>query len=274
MASKPSPEEQEAQAITRLVDAREADGETAAGDWASRPEIRRQVEAQRHVSDELRTGGPAVPDRLVRSVQDKVHERYGAEAGGARRRGLISGPSWRVSGPSWRPAVAVAGVAAICAAVVIGVVGIGGSSTGPTIPAAAELAFAPSTGPAPAARSATLLDVSYGGVTYPSYAKFSVPPTGTRTDRIGGRPALTVFYRLPNGTPLSYTVFSGKGVPLPPNARLVRFEGVPLRTFSTSSGLSVVTLVRHGRTCVLAARVKPDVVLGLAAAPVLEQAHA
>jgi hypothetical protein len=49
---------------------------------------------------------------------------------------------------------------------------------------------------------------------------------------------------------------------------------VPLRLFRTSSGLSVVTLVRHGRTCVLAARTSPDVVLGLAAAPVLAQAKA
>ena len=155
----------------------------------------------------------------------------------------------------------------------IGVAGTGGSS-GPSIPAAAALAFAPSTGPAPAAQTAKLLDVSYGGVTYPNYARFSVPPTGTRTDRIGGRPALTVFYRLPNGTRLSYTVFSGNAVALPHDARAVRYEGVPLREFSTSSGLSVVTLVRYGRTCVLAAHVKPDVVLGLAAAPVLAQTSA
>ena len=214
-----------------------------------------------------RTGGPEVPDRLVRSVQSRVRERYGADAPDSRRRRLTAGPSWR-------PAVAFGGVAALCAAIVIGVIGIGGGGSGPTIPAAAGLAFAPSTGPAPAARTARLLDVSYGGVTYPNYAKFSVPPTGTRTDRIGGRPALTVFYRLPNGTRLSYTVFSGKAVPLPHGVRSVRFEGVPLREFSTSSGLSVVTLVRFGRTCVLAARVKPDVVLGLAAAPVLAQARA
>ena len=121
------------------------------------------------------------------------------------------------------------------------------------------------------AKSATLLDVSYGGVTYPNYQKLSVPPTGTRSDRVGGRPALTVFYRLPNGTPLSYTVFSGKAVTLPSSARNVVFDGVPLRVFRTSSGLSVVTLVRFGRTCVLAAKTKPDVVLGLAAAPVLAQ---
>jgi hypothetical protein len=248
MRFRQSPEEQEAAAITRLVDAPAAD--------ADRPEIRRQVASQRSVASQLKTGGPTPPDRLVRSVEAKVRAAYGPHAARSRR--------------TWLPAAAVAGLAAVCAAIVIAVVGVGGS-TGPSVPAAAQLAFASSTGPAPAAKSAALLDVSYGGVTYPNYHKFSVPPTGTRTDRIGGRPALTVFYRLPDGTPLSYTVFSGKAVPLPAGTKNVSFEGVPLKTFTTSSGLSVVTLVRHGRTCVLAARTKPNVVLGLAAAPVLVQ---
>ncbi|MBV8998389.1 MAG: hypothetical protein JO304_04980, partial [Solirubrobacterales bacterium] len=66
----------------------------------------------------------------------------------------------------------------------------------------------------------------------------------------------------------------GEPVPRPSSAKSVVFQGVPLHVFTTSSGLSVVTLVRHGRTCVLAARTKPDVVLALAAAPVLAQATA
>jgi hypothetical protein len=269
MPSKPTPDDREAQAITRLVDdpragAGYAEGAAGAA-WADQPEVRRQVESERRVAVALRTDGPTPPDRLVRAVETKVRERYGAPAQASQR----SRP--RVS---WRPTVAVVGLAAICAAVVIGIVGVGGGGTGPSIPAAAALAFAPSTGPAPAARSAKLLDASYGGVTYPNYAKFSVPPTGTRSDSIGGRPALTVFYRLPSGQSLSYTVFSGKAIPLPRDARAVRFDGVPLHVFRTSSGLSVVTLVRYGRTCVLAARTNPDVVLSLAAAPVLAQANA
>jgi len=268
MPSEPTPDDQEAQAITRLVDDPSLEAEGAgAGALADQPEVRRQVESERRVATALRTSGPAPPDRLVRAVEAKVRERYGAPAQGAGRSG-------RLSRVSWRPALAVAGIAAVCAAVVIGIGGVGGGGSGPSIPAAAALAFARSTAPAPGARSAKLLDASYGGVTYPNYAKFSVPPTGERTDHIGGRPALTVFYRLPNGTPLSYTVFSGKAVPLPRDARAVRFEGVPLHVFKTSSGLSVVTLVRYGRTCVLAARTKPDVVLSLAAAPVLAQANA
>jgi hypothetical protein len=259
MRFRQSPEDQEAAEITRLVD----DPSTDAG----RPELRRQVEAERRVARELRAGGPAVPDRLVSAIEAKVRDAYGPAAQRMR-----SQPRRRpvLSGAGRRPAVAVAGLAAVCAVIVVAAVGVGGSSK-PSIPAAAALAFAPSTGPAPAARSATLLDASYGGVTYPNYAKFSVPTSGQRTDRIGGRPALTVFYRLPDGTRLSYTVFSGKAVPLPASARTVVYEGVPLEEFNTSSGLSVVTLVRYGRTCVLAAHTKPDVVLGLAAAPVLEQ---
>jgi hypothetical protein len=251
MRFRQSPEDQEAAAITRLVDHPSAD--------ADRPEIRRQVDAQRRVAQELRTGGPAVPDRLITAVEAKVLDAYGPHTAHPRR--------------TWRPALAVGGLAALCAAILIVAVGGGGGGR-PSIPTAAALAFAPSTGPAPGVQSPKLLDASYGGVTFPNYQKFAVPPTGTRTDRIGGRPALTVFYRLPDGTRLSYTVFSGKAVPLPAGVRDVVFEGVPLRLLRTSSGLSVVTLVRHGRTCVLAARTRPDVVLGLAAAPVLAQAKA
>jgi hypothetical protein len=150
-------------------------------------------------------------------------------------------------------------------------IGSGGGTNAPSIPAAAKLAFAQPIGSAPAAKNAKLLNVSYAGVTYPNYAQFAVLPTGTRTDRIGGRPALTVFYHLPNGARLSYTVFSGKPVPLPAAAKTVVFDGVRLRAFSTPSGIAVVTLVRFGRTCVLAAPTKRDLVLALAAAPVRTQ---
>jgi hypothetical protein len=111
--------------------------------------------------------------------------------------------------------------------------------------------------------------VSYGGVTFPNYAHLNVVATGKLTNRIDGRPALTVFYRLRDGEQMSYTVFSGQPVPRPRAARQVYYGGVPLNVYRTSDGLSVVTLVRHGRTCVLAARTPEDTVLALAAEPVL-----
>ena len=60
-------------------------------------------------------------------------------------------------------------------------------------------------------------------------------------------------------------------MPRPTSARLVRYDGVWLHVYRLRDGLSVVTLVRHGRTCVLAARTPEDVVLGLAAEPVLAE---
>ena len=266
MAFTPKSEDQQAEAITRLVDDSLSESERpAVAEWArGREDVSRQVEAQRRVAQQLRTGGPAVPEQLVSAVDAKVQA-----ANAPHRRFPVGGG--RGSASKWRPAIAVGALAAV-AAVAIGLVLALGAGAGPSIPGAARLAFAPSTGPAPAASSATLLDVSYGGVTYPNYSEFRVKPTGTRTDQIGGRQALTVFYRLPGGAPLSYTVFSGPPVRLPAEARSVTYDGVPLRVFSTSSGLAVVTLVRHGRTCVLAAPTDRDAVLTLAAAPVRAQA--
>lgn len=223
-------------------------------------------EAERRVADLLRTGGPDPPPQLVAAVRERVQDAYGPA------RGADSAPSRRPA-VRWRPAFAAPVVAALCAVVAVLVISAtGGGGTGPSIPAAARLALARATGPAPAVRDAHYLDVSYAGVTFPSYARFRVPPTGVRTDHIGGRPALTVFYRLTNGARMSYTVFSGRPVGLPSNARRVVFQGVPLTTFSTHPGLAVVTLVRYGRTCVLAGPTAHDVLLALAAAPVREQA--
>jgi anti-sigma factor RsiW len=265
MAFSPRTEDEAAQAITRLVDGRLTDAERDdVNAWAQAdPEITRQVRTQQQVSSALASGGPQVPDRLVDSVQRRARSsrRPDPRARGAR---------WAWA-PAWRPALALVPVAAIAAVIVIAFAG--GSSASPSITAAARLAFVPATEPAPAVSNASYLDVSYERVVFPNYAPLHATATGQLRNRIGGRPALTVFYRLSNGARLSYTVFSGAPVRLPAAARLVRYEGVPLRVYRTSDGLSVVTLVRHGATCVLAAATPRDVVLGLAAEPVLV-AHA
>jgi hypothetical protein len=222
-------------------------------------------QAHKRVAEALRTGGPETPPQLLTAIRARVHEAYGP--GPSRR----ARPARRVA--VWRPSVAAPGLAALCAVIAVLVITLGSSGGGgPSIAAAARLALAPSTGTAPGTRNAQLLDVSYEGVAYPSYAKFHVPPTGVRSDHVGGRPAFTVFYRLRDGARMSYTVFSGKPVALPGDARRVVFQGVALTTFSTRPGLAVVTLVRFGRTCVLAGPTTRDVLLALAAAPVHEQA--
>jgi anti-sigma factor RsiW len=263
MAFNPRTDDEAAQAITRLVDGRLTDAERDdVNAWAqSDPEISRQVRAQRQISGALASGGPQVPDRLVDSVQRRAGavERSSARSRGAR-------PFWA---PAWRPAIALVPVVIIVVAVLLA----SGPAASPSITAAARLAFVPATEPAPGVSDASYLDVSYKGVVFPNYARLHARATGQLRNRIDGRPALTVFYRLSNGARLSYTVFAGAPIPVPGAARLVRYQGVPLRVYRTSDGLSVVTLVRHGDTCVLAAATTRDVVLGLAAEPVLV-AHA
>jgi hypothetical protein len=161
-------------------------------------------------------------------------------------------------------------MAAITAAIVIAVVVVTTGTTSPSITTAARLAFVKATEPAPGVSGAHYLDVSYHGVTFPNYKQsLNAVATGQLSNQIDGRPALTVFYKLQGGQRLSYTVFSGRPVNVPAAARRTRFKGVPLRVYRTSDGLSVVTLVRHGRTCVLAAPASKRTVLALAAEPVL-----
>jgi hypothetical protein len=263
MAFAPRSEEEVAQAITRLVDGPRDERERAELEaWASeRPDVLRQVAAQRRVAEELGRGGPEVPARLLEAVEAKARSGRGARAAGPARRSSLR----------WRPLGAAGAFAILAAAIAVVVIVINGTGGAGSINAAARLAYAPSTGPAPSAQSAHLLDVSYAGVTYPNYARLGTVATGQRSDRIDGRPALTVFYRLPDGVRMSYTVFSGRPVPVPVQAKTVIFEGVPLQTYATPSGLAVVTLVRSGRTCVLSAPTRQAAVLALAAAPVLAE---
>lgn len=261
----PRSDEDVEQAISRLVDGTLSDGERESVQrWAAeRPDIEHRIAQQRRVVSELQAGGPEVPGALVERVQRRVDEKYGTRPSRSRapRPGPLSG---------WRVAIPVAAVAALAIAVVVVVAG--GSAGGPSVTGAAQLAYVPATSPAPAAQSGRLLDVSYGGVTFPNYQRqFNAVPTGQLRNRIGGRLALTVFYRLSNGARLSYTVFSGKPVTPPGTARVVPYDGVKLRVYNTGK-LAVVTLVRHGRTCVLAAPTTQDIVLALAQAPLRAEA--
>jgi hypothetical protein len=259
MASTPKSNEALAQAITRLVDDSLSHVERPVIEaWvAATPEVAIEVALQRRVARDLRTGGPPVPQPLIAAVD--------ARAGAVGR----SHPRHVLPRPARRSRTVVAAVASVTlAAVVVGVtLGVSTRHPVPSIALASRLVFAPATEPAPPAHNPKLLGVSYVGITFPNYARqFGAVPTGRRADRLAGRPALTVFYRLRGGARLSYTVYSGDPVPAPRSTRSVVFGGVPLHLVTTE-GLAVVTLVRHGHTCVLAGLVRPDVVLALAAAP-------
>ncbi len=269
--SDPGYDEREARLITRLVDDAVGEGDRPGAEaWMrDHPDVRSAVAAQRRVVAELQASGPEVPGHLVAKMQARVAEAYGSSAAATGVRAK-NGRRFSV----WRPAILAPVIvcAAVVVAIVIAVGGVAGSE--PSVTGAAQLAYAPSTGPAPAARDVRFLDVSYGGVTFPNYQRaFGAVAIGRRLDRLGGRPALTVFYRLRDGTRLSYTVFSGRAVPRPSDAVTTVYEGVVLHTLMTHSKLAVVTLVRFGRTCVLAAPTSRDAVLALAAEPIQAQAQ-
>jgi hypothetical protein len=245
--------------VTRLVDDKiDARERPAIEAWlADHPEVRREVMLQRSAARGLRFGGPQAPESLIVAIERCMSHR--------RR--------WQTLGrtpPRTRQISAVAALATV--ALVAGVLAISlaqpGAHRAPTVGLAAKLVFAPATDPAPAARSSRLLDVAYSGITFPNYAgQFDVVSTGRRIDRLAGRPALTVFYRLRDGARLSYTVYSGAPVALREARKTVVFRGVALRVAAVDSRLSVVTLVRHGHTCVLAAPAAAGVLLALAEAP-------
>jgi hypothetical protein len=237
--------------------------------WANAsPEVSRAVGTERYVKHALATEGPQTPQRLLDAVSDRLGPSKGRSSASDGRRSIGSAGAGRGPAPWWRPAIGVGAIAAVAAIVVAVVIVTTGAAT-PSITTAARLAFVRATEPAPHVASAHYLDVSYHGVTFPNYKRLNAVATGQLSNRIDGRPALTVFYRLKGGQRLSYTVFSGRPVTVPPAARRTLFERVPLRVYRTSDGLSVVTLVRHGRTCVLAAKTPKRTVLALAAEPVL-----
>ena len=252
--------EEVARAVTRLVDnslgERERPGLRA---WAAKhPEVAREVAAQRSVALALRAGGPPAPKSLLAALEARVPSRQRS----LTRRLTRARTAIRT------PAAGAFAAAALVAAIVA--ISFGGNTThtGPSIALAAKLAFLPAMEPAPASTSPTLLDVTYGGITFPNYGpRFGAVPTGQRVDRLGGRAALTVFYRLRDGTRLSYTIYSGRPVPLPSTTSKVVFQGVHLHVVSATSHLAVVALVRHGHTCVLAARATAGALIALAEAP-------
>jgi hypothetical protein len=248
-----------ARAVTRLVDGPPSEPERLALQaWAAEhPDVTREIAAQRGVASALRAGGPPAPESLIAAVEARVVSR--------RRPQMSRLTPARLTK---RPPVAAAVAAALAAGILAVSLGGGAGHNGPSIDLAAGLAFSPATQPAPGSKSPTRLDVSYGGITFPNYGpRFDAVPTGQRFDRLSGRAALTVFYRLRDGARLSYTIYSGRPVPLPRATREVVFRGVHLHELSVSPHLAVVTLVRHGHTCVLAARASTGELVALAEAP-------
>jgi hypothetical protein len=163
-----------------------------------------------------------------------------------------------------RPRVLALGtsVAALAAAAVIL---FAGGSPSPSVAEAAQVALAPARAPAPAAHSATnTLDASVDGVAYPYWADATGwRATGSRSDDVHGRAVRTVFYEDAKGRRIGYAIAAGSPLPAK-GASTVKRGGATYRVIR-SGGATMVTWLRDGHTCILAARgVDPSVLLGLA----------
>jgi anti-sigma factor RsiW len=157
----------------------------------------------------------------------------------------------RLAGRRWPAAGLVAGA---LAAVLAGIVLIGG---GPGIYDVAAAALnPPAAAIAPVPAGSKLLHEHVGEVAFPNYAgKFGWKAAGTRTDEIDGRATRTVFYEK-EGRQIAYTVVSGAPLGWPDDATKATREGTLLRALR-ADGREVVTWRRRGHTCVLSAKDVP-----------------
>ena len=197
------------------------------------------AEQQRAVSL-LRAIDTPAPDSLRQWLESQTEERQTEERPAKRRRG------WAMPRFAFPAALGVA-AAAIAAAVVIAV---SGGSSSPTLGQAAHAALAASTMPAPTESGAMTLDVSAGGIPFPYWGHtVGWKATGARSDSIGGRRAVTVFYEA-RGRRVGYTIVTGPPVQVKGGVT-VTTHGTPY-TFMRAGSARLVTWVRNGHTCVIA----------------------
>jgi hypothetical protein len=151
----------------------------------------------------------------------------------------------------WAIGGSLAAAAATAALIAVLLVPSGGS--GPTVPEVAGLYRQPVTAAVQADPSSPkLLAAAVEGVPFPNWQReFGWRAAGTRTDRLDGRLARTVFYRNADKR-IAYTIVSGDGIHAPAYWHPARRNGVNLHTFR-SGDRRLVTWWRDGRTCVVSA---------------------
>src|SRR3954453_574681 len=157
-------------------------------------------------------------------------------------------------------AVAFGGAAAGLAAAAAVLFSAGAS--GPSVAEAAQVALAPPRSPAPAVMAdEKTLDATVEGVAYPYWGDATGwRAVGSRSDAVDGRAVRTVVYQDAHGRRIGYAIAAG--APLSASHGIRHGDFTLLR----SGNAAIVTWLRHGHTCILAARgVDARVLLKLAA---------
>jgi ferric-dicitrate binding protein FerR (iron transport regulator) len=126
----------------------------------------------------------------------------------------------------------------------------------------AHLALARATLAAPA-RSTTDPDqliAAVSGVAFPYWREQGWTTTGARVDSFDGRSVETVFYSSPDYGRVGYSIVAGAPLAVGSATSIVRTGGVTYSVLS-ADGATVVTWLRDGHTCVLAAQRAPAATL-------------
>jgi hypothetical protein len=212
-------------------------------------ELREEAECQRHavsIMDSLQSiKAPAELHRSVAALSADAAHRL-------RPRRALRPQRLRLAGAGALAAIAFAALLIALTA---------GSSGGPTLLRAADVALRPATLPAPAQSASRRgqLTRSVDGIAYPYWQdSLGWRAAGARVDRLGSRTITTVFYKLQSAQPaasgrIGYAIVAGSALPIPAGGSQVEEKGIAFHVL-TSRGTTIVTWRRTGHTCILVAR--------------------
>ena len=186
-----------------------------------------------------------------------------SESAPARLRSWLSHELGRRRARRRRLSAAVAATGAAAAALVLALV-VPGGEQGATVAEAAGLGERPPAQPAPRqSREEYLLSAAVEDVQYPNWHEHGWRALGSRSDRLDGRIARTVFYAR-DGHRIAYTIVAGRALPVPTDGRRSNRSHVALMSFA-ADGRQAVTWRRKRHTCVLSGSgVRPETLVRLA----------
>jgi anti-sigma factor RsiW len=246
---------------------------SALADGTLDPARKAEVETRIAASSEL-----TVLYERERRVVDALHHARATERAPAALRARIDAarPS---RAATTRRRFAYAGVAAAALAAVVLALVLALPSGTPGAPSVSEAAALAARGPVAAAPTpdpsmpAARLQQSVGDVYFPNWTSdFGWQAIGARTDKLGGRTAVTVYYRW-KGETIAYTIVHSPPLAQPSSVPASNWDGTQLRTLAIN-GRTVVTWRRAGDTCVLSGSgVKADELQKLAAWKVPADSH-
>jgi hypothetical protein len=210
--------------------------EEVAARIAASPELSSLYERERRVVELLHEARSA--DRAPAALRARIEASRPSRAVRTRRRVGFGG--------------ALAGALA-AAALALALILPAGSPGAPSVSQAAGFALlgAQTAPPSVDPETPKRLDTLVGAVYFPNWSKrFGSPATGARTDTIGGRQAVTVYYNL-GGKEIAYTIVAAPALKMPA-APVTTLRGIDFRTLRQGDRV-VVTWRRDGQTCVLSA---------------------